>query len=147
MKKNILICQLFLLVLAFVPKINAQQLTDWLLNDLSSFRAQSGNWKTASSVYSAFSRDHSQHKIEYTAGSGILVNDNDKDHNSPLLSVMEHQDIDIEFEFLVPAGSNSGIYLQGRYEVQIYDSWGKKTADFTDLGGIYRNWESDPKTA
>ena len=147
MKKSILICQLFLLVLAMVSQTHAQQMTDWPLNDLTSFRAQSGNWKTVSSVYSAFSRDHSQHKIEYVAGSGILVNDNDKDHNSPLLSVMEHQDIDLEFEFMVPAGSNSGIYLQGRYEVQIFDSWGKKSADFTDLGGIYRNWESDPKTA
>ncbi|MBK9688747.1 MAG: DUF1080 domain-containing protein [Saprospiraceae bacterium] len=147
MKKNTFICQLILLVLALVPKTNAQQMTDWPLNDLSSFRVQAGNWKTASSVYSAFSRDHSHHKIEYVAGSGILVNDNDKDHNSPLLSVMEHQDIDPEFEFMVPAGSNSGLYLQGRYEVQIFDSWGKKAADFTDLGGIYRNWESDPKTA
>lgn len=147
MKRNTHLIQLFLLVLASVQMANAQQMTDWPLDDLTSFRAQSGNWKIVSAAYSAFSRDHAQHKIDYSPGKGVLVNDNDKDHSSPLLSVMEHQDIDLEFEFMVPAGSNSGIYLQGRYEVQIFDSWGKKTADFTDLGGIYRNWESDPKTA
>ncbi|MBK7222581.1 MAG: hypothetical protein IPH94_15075 [Saprospiraceae bacterium] len=59
-----------------------------------------------------FGRTILTQKIEYVAGSGILVNDNDKDLNSPLLSVMEHQDIDLEFEFMVPAGSNSGLYLQ-----------------------------------
>lgn len=119
----------------------------WPINDLSSFRPQSGNWKVAGSATSPFTRDKNHHHLTYTEGTGVLVNDNDANHNSPLVTVLEHQDIDLEFEFLMPAGSNSGVYLQGRYEVQLYDSWGKAVPDFTDLGGIYRNWESDPKTA
>jgi hypothetical protein len=34
--------------------------------------------------------------------------------------------------------------LQGRYEVQILDSWGVKSPKFSDIGGIYRNWENTP---
>src|SRR5262249_14086661 len=42
-------------------------------------------------------------------------------------------------EFNVAKGSNSGIYFMGQYEVQIFDSFGKKDADlkYGDCGGIY----------
>ena len=40
-------------------------------------------------------------------------------------------------EFMVPQGSNSGIYLMGEYEVQILDSFGRETVGPGDVGGIY----------
>jgi hypothetical protein len=43
----------------------------------------------------------------------------------------------IEVEFMVPKGSNSGIYVMGEYEVQILDSYGKDKLTFSDLGAIY----------
>ncbi len=42
-----------------------------------------------------------------------------------------------EVEFMVPRGSNSGIYLMGEYEVQILDSFGRKKVGPGDLGGLY----------
>jgi hypothetical protein len=36
----------------------------------------------------------------------------------------------------VPAGSNSGVYLRGRYETQITDGYGLEPS-LIDLGGIY----------
>ena len=56
----------------------------------------------------------------------------------------EHGDIILDLEVMIPKGSNSGIYLQGRYEVQLLDSWGKIDPAFSDIGGIYRNWEKTP---
>ena len=48
-------------------------------------------------------------------------------------------DIHLEVEFMVPKGSNSGIYLMGEYEVQILDSFGKPDDKLTqgDLGALY----------
>ena len=49
----------------------------------------------------------------------------------------------LEFDFMISKGSNSGIYLQSRYEVQINDSWGVKIPTFSDMGGIYERWSGD----
>jgi hypothetical protein len=48
-------------------------------------------------------------------------------------------DILLELEFMVPKGSNSGIYLMGEYEVQILDSFGKPDEKLGqgDLGALY----------
>ncbi len=43
----------------------------------------------------------------------------------------------IEVEFMVPQGSNSGVYVMGEYELQIFDSFGKKTVGPSDVGGLY----------
>jgi hypothetical protein len=44
----------------------------------------------------------------------------------------------IEVEFMIPKGSNSGVYLMGEYEVQILDSFGKDKVGDGDLGAIYK---------
>jgi hypothetical protein len=43
----------------------------------------------------------------------------------------------IELEFMIPQGSNSGVYVHGEYEVQILDSYGKDKVGPGDLGGLY----------
>jgi hypothetical protein len=43
----------------------------------------------------------------------------------------------IEVEFLVPRGSNSGVYVMGEYEVQVLDSFGKEKVGAGDVGGLY----------
>jgi hypothetical protein len=48
-------------------------------------------------------------------------------------------DCTIEVEFMIPKGSNSGVYLMGEYEVQILDTFGKPDDKLGpgDMGGIY----------
>lgn len=46
-------------------------------------------------------------------------------------------DVRIEVEVMVPKGSNSGIYVHGEYEVQVFDSYGKKELGGGDMGAIY----------
>lgn len=45
-------------------------------------------------------------------------------------------DFRLEVEVNVPPGGNSGIYLRGRHEVQVLDSYGKP-AGSREMGGIY----------
>jgi len=45
-------------------------------------------------------------------------------------------DFKLHIEFRIPAGSNSGVYLRGRYEVQVEDDYGKEPSSHL-LGGVY----------
>ena len=47
-------------------------------------------------------------------------------------------DCTIRLEFLIPKGSNSGVYVMGEYEVQIKDSYGKPELTYQDLGAVYK---------
>ena len=38
---------------------------------------------------------------------------------------------------MVAKGSNSGVYVQGEYEVQVFDSWGIEKPRPSDIGAIY----------
>ncbi|MEI6176621.1 MAG: DUF1080 domain-containing protein, partial [Verrucomicrobiota bacterium] len=78
-----------------------------------------------------------------TSGKGrILVNDTTKDTAIPyLITKDEYGDARIEMEFMIPKESNSGIYVTGRYEVQVFDSYGRERVGSGDMGGIYQRWD------
>jgi hypothetical protein len=53
-----------------------------------------------------------------------------------LISERSFEDFRLHVEFKYPEGSNSGLYLRGRYEVQIQDDFGKPR-DPLRIGGVY----------
>jgi hypothetical protein len=53
-----------------------------------------------------------------------------------LITDQAFTDFKLHIEFRYPAGSNSGVYLRGRYEVQVEDNAGKEPSS-TYFGGIY----------
>ena len=53
-----------------------------------------------------------------------------------LISDSKFGDAKLHVEFMYPAKSNSGLYLRGRYEVQIQDDAGK-ALDALRMGGVY----------
>ena len=58
----------------------------------------------------------------WVARDGELVNDGHG--GTDLMTEWTLLDYDLHIEFNYPAGSNSGVYFQGRYEVQLLDSFG-----------------------
>jgi hypothetical protein len=76
---------------------------------------------------------HSSQPNHWKAEDGVLVN---AESGSDLVTEAEFQDFELHVEVMVPEGSNSGIYLRGRYEVQVQDDHGKEP-HARHMGGIY----------
>lgn len=114
------------------------------LNDLSSFKDPGKTWQIAGEVTADLDQAN---KLNTAKGTGILVNlPSEKNHGKDLFTKLEHGDMDLELDYMMAKSSNSGIYLQGRYELQLLDSWGKKAPTSGDNGGIYERWdESRPE--
>jgi len=119
-----------------IPNSLPMKLVD--LSDISSFNVEGENWTIGGEVYSDLNQAQFLEKKE---GKGVLINEPNETNKANIMTKWEHGDIDFEIDFMVPKGSNSGIYLQGRYELQILDSWGKEAITSGDCGGIYQRWE------
>lgn len=110
------------------------------LTDLSFWKTgNASNWQIAANANASLDQDD---KMTIGKGTGVLVNLPNKKNRANLLSQREYGDVDVSFDFMMARHSNSGFYLQGRYEVQLLDSWGVQTPTFGDCGGIYarRRW-------
>ena len=109
------------------------------LDDLSYFRDPGRSWKIAGEVVADLEKVN---KLEVGEGKGILVNlPGKKSRGEDLYTRLEHADLDLELDFLMALGSNSGIYLQGMYELQLKDSWGIQNVSAAQNGGIYERWD------
>jgi hypothetical protein len=145
LSKTLLFCLILLQINVFAQN-EFYTLTPLPLNDLSAFKAPTKNWKIKANLSGGFN----DVKSKSEAGTGVLNNEFDDSFRfkpeSNLVTNLEHGDIFLSLDFNIPKGSNSGIYLQGRYEIQLFDSWAVKTPRVTDCGSIYERWdESRPE--
>ena len=107
------------------------------LSDLRAFRPTSANWRVAGGASADRSRNLA---LQAEPGTGVLVNSPTDAAKGHLFTTFEHGDIDVSLDVMLPKGANSGVYLMGRYEVQLFDSWGVQSPTFADMGGIYQRW-------
>lgn len=74
------------------------------------------------------------------APSGVMLN-GPTGRTANLCTERAFGDVELYLEFMIAKGSNSGVYLHGLYEIQIFDSWGATEAMKTSDGGaIYHRW-------
>lgn len=74
---------------------------------------------------------HAMGANQWKAENGILRSPKS---GSNIVTDKSFTDFKLHIEFRYPQGSNSGVYLRGRYEVQVMDS---KVVSPVDLGGVY----------
>ena len=106
--------------------------------DLAGWKAPTGTWSVAKSI----SLDPADpEKFVVTPGQGIVVNCA-SGHTVDLITEQEFGDMEAHVEFCITRHSNSGVYLMGRYEIQVYDSFGvdKDKYPGIECGGIYPRW-------
>ena len=109
------------------------------LDNLSSFREPGKSWQLAGDVTAKLDKDN---LLQLVNGTGILVNQPSKKNKGvDLYTNFEHGDMDLELDYMMAKGANSGIYLQGRYEVQLEDSWGVLKPTSANNGAIYPRWD------
>ncbi len=108
------------------------------LTDLSFFQEPSSNWKLAANAQADLDKDEA---LATKDGTGLLINLAGKKDAKDLFTKSQYGDMDLELDYMMAKGSNSGIYLQGRYEIQLLDSWGKVNPQSGDNGGIYERWD------
>jgi hypothetical protein len=115
------------------PLFNGQDLTGWRLRPGKD--AKLSKWAVVSAIRL---KEGMPNLFDAVPGKGVLLN-GDNGRGVDLLSELEHGDCELHLEFVVAKGSNSGVYLQGQYEVQILDSHGKKDEElrYGDCGGLY----------
>jgi hypothetical protein len=113
---------------------NGKDLTGWKLRDAKAAE-RSNKWVVAADVKL---KKGMERQFALEPGAGVLVNAGDG-RGVDLLTESQHGDCELHIEFCVPQVSNSGVYFQGQYEVQILDSYGKKDEEllYGDCGGIY----------
>ena len=127
---------LLLVSSAFCQMLPAQTKLD--LANLHAFQNPGANWHIAANATVNLNENNS---IAFTTGTGILVNQPNGNVHEDLFSNFKHGDLDLELDYMMAKGSNSGIYLQGRYEIQLLDSWTVLNARSADNGGIYERWD------
>ena len=112
-------------------------------DDFSRWWANTGQWQIVGDV---FMNPQNEKLLSSKPGTGVAVN-GPTGKTSHLLSKAEFGDVKAHIEFMVPKGSNSGVYFMGRYEIQVFDSWGAAEPKHSDCGGIYERWDEnrDPK--
>ena len=115
------------------------------LKDLSAFKNPSNSWSLAQNVVTDL---NAENVLKTSKGEGILVNQSTaKKAGSDLYTANEYGDVAVELDYLTAKGTNSGIYLQGNYEIQIDDAWGLKNASSSNNGGIYQRWDDSKPEA
>jgi hypothetical protein len=111
---------------------------------LTSFENNKGSWSEVAKVW-ADPLQSSPMLLSEGKGSIILNAPSKKNPGTDIVTREKFGDAEVTLVYMMAPGSNSGLYLQGQYEIQLLDSWSKAEVKAGDNGGIYERWdESKP---
>jgi hypothetical protein len=126
--------------LLLAAPLAAGETTSFDAKSLAGWRTPTGTWQVAGRV--SLDAQHPE-RLQIAPGTGVFVNGpSDVAGNPNLVTAAEFADAEVHVEFLVPRGSNSGVYLMGRYEVQVLDRAAEGYGSYpgNQCGGVYPRW-------
>src|SRR4051794_15533366 len=110
------------LLLLIAPRVNAADEKGWITligegKELDAWKSPSDKWGVGGG---ATLDPKNPRKLVAEEGKGILVN-SPPGRLPDLITKELFTDLEAHVEFLIPKGSNSGVKMMGRYEIQIED--------------------------
>jgi hypothetical protein len=124
----------YMLEPGWTPLLNGRDLGGWVSQD-----GKPQQWFTTKAVRWNRTGNPAQLVVQPEPG-GTIVNTG-RGYVNNIHTEQKFGDMELYLDFLIPKGSNSGVYLHGLYEVQIFDSYGSwEPLRAVDGGGIYHRW-------
>lgn len=115
------------------PLLNGRNLEGWHVAS----GKQPGEWVTARAV--TWKRIFDPKRLTFTPAPGDRIVNGREGRTLDLISDESFGDCELYLEYMLSQGSNSGVFLSGLYEIQLFDSYGFDGALMPgDNGAIYR---------
>lgn len=125
----------FLLEEGWQPLLNGQDLTGWTGQE----KEKPNEWYVTSGVF--FDRLLGPTRLSGRKAPGSRIINGPTGRTVNLVTGRQFGDMELYLEWTVSKGSNSGVYLHGLYEVQVFDSYAStEPMKTSDAGGIYHRW-------
>jgi hypothetical protein len=114
---------------------NGKDLTGWH----GQAPGQPNEWRTTSAVIWERLLGPTRLGMARTPGDRLINGPNGRTVN--LVTDEKFGDLELYLEFMLAKGSNSGVYLHGLYEIQVFDSYDSpEPPTSSDCGGVYHRW-------
>jgi len=127
----------YLLEDGWMPLLNGRNLDGW-----EYMEPEKGEWATTKGVYWGGPDNSEQLTAEPGSGDRIYNTVMGTNSASNIFTTQKFGDLELYIEFMVAGNSNSGVYVHGLYEFQIWDSYGKDLSNqITDICGAAYNYE------
>jgi hypothetical protein len=124
----------YLLEDGWTALLNGKDLSGW-----HGASAGANQWFTTTAIFWDRLLGPTRLAAKPAAGGKILNGPQGRTVN--LVTDQKFGDSELYLEFMIAKGSNSGVYLHGLYEVQVFDSYGStEPVTSSDCGGIYHRW-------
>ncbi|MFN0122052.1 MAG: DUF1080 domain-containing protein [Blastocatellia bacterium] len=124
----------YLLEDGWTPLLNGKDVSGWRAQDNGKHE-----WMTTTGVM--WDRLLGPTRLRAIGAGGDRLLNGPSGRTANLVTEQKFGDVELYLEFMLAKGSNSGVYLQGLYEVQIFDSYGStEPITSSDCGGIYHRW-------
>jgi len=109
-------------------------------SNLDAFEKPSENWL----IVSDLSIDFNKSTAKLVKGSSIVVNTPIKEATNLVSKAQMEGDVEVDFDFLTTKGSNSAVFIMGRYKIQLSDSWPETQDPLSRLAVIDVNRADNP---